>query len=135
MSRGVVAVRQNLHLIVTHGRVPNSVDANIESSWGATLGGGYYVWRSGIGITRSGRIAYVYGPALDVRQLADLLQRAGAVTAMQLDINPEWMSFMYYRSRHHPRDPSPANLLPTQGQPANRYYATSSRDFTAVYAR
>jgi hypothetical protein len=135
MSRGVVAVRQNLHLIVTHGRVPNSVDANIESSWGATLGGGYYVWRSGIGITRSGRIAYVYGPALDVRQLADLLQRAGAVTAMQLDINPEWMSFMYYRSRHHPRDPSPANLLPTQGQPANRYYAPSSRDFTAVYAR
>jgi len=135
MSPDVVAVRQNLHLIVSQGRVPQTVDANIESSWGATLGGGYYVWRSGIGITRSGRIVFVYGPALNVRQLADLLQRAGAVTAMQLDINPAWMSFMYYRSRHHPQDPSPVNLLPTQNQPPNRYYATSSRDFTAVYAR
>lgn len=135
MSPAVIAVRQNLHLIVSHGRVPQSVDANIESNWGATLGGGYYVWRSGIGITRSGRIVFVYGPALDVRQLADLLQRAGAVTAMQLDINPEWMSFMYYRPRHHPQDPSPISLLPTQNQPANRYYAPSSRDFTVVYAR
>jgi hypothetical protein len=135
MSPDVVAVRQNLHLIVSHGHVPSSVDANIETSWGATLGGGYYVWRSGIGITRSGRIVFVYGPALNVRQLADLLQRAGAVTAMQLDINPAWMSFMYYRSRHQPLDPSPVNLLPTQNQPANRYYAPSSRDFTAVYAR
>lgn len=135
MSPNVVAVRQNLHPIVIRGRVPASVDTNIESSWGATLGGGYYVWRSGIGITRSGRIVFVYGPALDVRQLADLLQRAGAMTAMELDINPEWMSFMYYRSRHHPQDPSPVNLLPTQNQPPNRYYAASSRDFTAVYAR
>lgn len=135
MSPGVAAVRQNLHLIVSHGRVPHSVDANIESSWGATLGGGYYVWRSGIGITRSSRIVFVYGPALNVRQLADLLRRAGAVTAMQLDINPEWMSFMYYRSRYHPQDPSPISLLPTQNQPANRYYTPSSRDFTAVYAR
>jgi hypothetical protein len=135
LTPDVVAVRQNLHLIVTGGRVPRSVNANIESSWGATLGGGYYVWRSGIGITRSGRIVFAYGPALDVRQLADLLQRAGAVTAMQLDINPEWMSFMYYKSRHHPSDPRPVNLLPTQNQPANRYYSPSSRDFTAVYAR
>jgi hypothetical protein len=135
MTPDVVAVRQNLHLIVIGGRVPRSVNANIESSWGATLGGGYYVWRSGIGITRSGRIIFVYGPALNVRQLADLLQRAGAVTAMQLDINPEWMSFMYYKSRHHSQSPRPVNLLPTQNQPANRYYSPSSRDFTAVYAR
>jgi hypothetical protein len=135
MTPDVVAVRQNLHLIVMDGRVPSSVNANIESSWGATLGGGYYVWRSGIGITRSGRIIFVYGPALNVRQLADLLQRAGAVTAMQLDINPEWMSFMYYKSRHHSQSPRPVNLLPTQNQPANRYYSPSSRDFTAVYAR
>lgn len=135
LTPAVVAVRQNLHLIVNGGHVPSSVNANIESSWGATLGGGYYVWRSGIGITKSGRIVFVYGPALNVRQLADLLQRAGAVTAMQLDINPEWMSFMYYKSRHHPLDPRPVNLLPTQYQPANRYYSPSSRDFTAVYAR
>lgn len=135
MTPDVVGVRQNLHLIVADGRVPGSVNANIESSWGATLGGGYYVWRSGIGITRTGRVVFAYGPALDVRELADLLQRAGAKTAMQLDINPEWMSYMYYLPHHHPANPTPVNLLPSQVQSPDRYYSASSRDFTVVYAR
>ncbi|MGO9082351.1 MAG: phosphodiester glycosidase family protein [Streptosporangiaceae bacterium] len=135
MTPGVVGVRQNLHLIVSHGRVPASVDTNVEGSWGATLGGSYYVWRSGIGVTADGRLIYAYGPALNVRMLAELLKRAGAVTAMQLDINPDWMSFMYYLPKNHPADPTPVNLLPDQLQPADRYYSLSSRDFTAVYAR
>ncbi len=97
MTPDVVGVRQNLHLIVQHGRVPSSVDNNVETSWGATLGGGYYVWRSGIGITKDGRVIFVYGPALNVRELAELLRHAGVVTGMELDINPAWMSFMYYQ--------------------------------------
>jgi hypothetical protein len=135
MSRRVAGVRQNLHLIVAHGRVPAAVDRDVVTSWGATLGGGYYVWRSGLGVTKSGRVIFVYGPALDVHTLAGLLRRAGAVTAMQLDINPDWMSYMYYLPRHHPRDPTPVNLLPDQLQPAGRYYGIANRDFTAVYAR
>jgi len=135
MSPQVVGVRQNLHLIVSHAAIPASVNYNVETSWGATLGGGYYVWRSGMGITRDGRIIFAYGPALDVRELATLLKRAGCVTALQLDINPEWMSFMYYLPKHHPADPAPVNLLPDQVQPPDRYYSTSSRDFTAVYSR
>jgi hypothetical protein len=135
MTSQVVGVRQNLKLIVDHGAVPASVDQNVQSQWGATLGGGYYVWRSGIGITRDGRIVYVYGPALSVRTLANLLQRAGAVEGMQLDINPYWMSYMYYNPSKNSANPTPTNLLPTQQQPANRYYSINSRDFTAVYAR
>jgi hypothetical protein len=134
MTPAVVGVRQNLHLIVSHGHVPSSVDYNVETSWGATLGGGYYVWRSGIGITSDGRVIFAYGPALDVRELAELLQHAGAVTAMQLDINPAWMSFMYYL-HDQSASPKPVNLLPDQVQPAGRYYAPVSRDFSAVYAR
>jgi len=134
MTPDVVGVRQNLHLIVSHGHVPSSVDYNVEGSWGATLGGGYYVWRSGIGVTRDGRVIFVYGPALNVRELAELLQHAGAVTAMQLDINPEWMSFEYYL-RDDSRNPRPVNLLPDQMQPPDRYYSPNSRDFTVVYAR
>ncbi len=80
MTPDVVGVRQNLHLIVSGGRVPASVDYNVETSWGATLGGGYYVWRSGIGITRDGRVIFAYGPALNVRELAEVLHHAGAVT-------------------------------------------------------
>ena len=135
MTPDVVGVRQNLKLIVDHGQVPDSVNYNVVTSWGATLGGGYYVWRSGIGITSDGRVIYVYGPALNVRELADLLQKAGAVEALQLDINPFWMSFMYYQKDGHPSDPTPVNLLTAQQQTAYRYYSVYSRDFTSVYAR
>ena len=54
---------------------------------------------------------------------------------MELDINPDWMSYMTYQPQHHPANPVPVNLLPTQIQPATRYYAVVNRDFTAVYAR
>jgi hypothetical protein len=135
MTPDVAGVRQNLQLIVSDGHIPSTVDANIEGSWGATLGGGYYVWRSGIGITRGGQIVFAYGAALDVRELAEVLRRAGAVTAMELDINPAWTNYMYYLPHSHPGNPTPVNLLPDQQEPADRYYYINSRDFTAVFAR
>lgn len=133
MTSNVEGVRQNLKLIVDNARVPTSVDANVQSDWGATLGGGYYVWRSGLGVTRDGRVIFVYGPALNVRQLATLLQHAGAVEALQLDINPAWTSYEYYRGK--PADPTPHPVLPTQQGATDRYYGVYSRDFTAVFAR
>ena len=135
MSSQVLGVRQNLKLLVDHAVVPATVDQNVQTQWGATLGGGYEVWRSGIGVTRDGRVIWVYGPALSVRSLADLLQRAGAVEGMEMDINPAWMSYMYYKPTPSAADPTPVNLLPTQPEPANRYYSINSRDFTAVFAR
>ncbi len=135
MTPQVEGVRQNLQLIVDDGQIPDSVDQNVEDGWGFTLGGGYYVWRSGIGMTKDGRIIYVYGPALDVRQLATLLQHAGVAEGMQLDINPAWTSYEYYQTDKQPSDPTPVNLLPDQEGSAQRYYSVWSRDFTAVYAR
>ncbi|HET9897420.1 MAG TPA: phosphodiester glycosidase family protein [Streptosporangiaceae bacterium] len=135
MGPDIAAVRQNLHLIVTGGKVPKAVDQGVNSTWGATLGGKYYVWRSGIGVTGDGRVIFAYGPSLNVRELAEVLKRAGAVSAMELDINPDWMSFMYYLAKNHPRDPKPVNLLPSQVQPPDRYYYPANRDFTAVFAR
>jgi hypothetical protein len=44
------------------------------------------------------------GPALTARSLAASLQRAGAVRAMTLDINPEWVTFNFYS--HQPEHPS-----------------------------
>jgi hypothetical protein len=135
MGPQVLGVRQNLKLIVINGRVPGTVDQNVEAAWGATLNGNYYVWRSGVGMTSDGRIIFVYGPALSVRELADLLKRAGCVSGMELDINPDWMSFMYYLAKNHPANPTPVNLLRGQIQPADRYYYISNRDFTAVFTR
>ncbi len=135
MTPQVEGVRQNLKLLIDHGKIAPNLNQNIETSFGATLGGGYYVWRSGLGITKDGRIIYVYGPALDVQDLAELLQRAGAVEGMQMDINPYWMKYEYYTADGNPADPTPTNLLPTQQQSAYTYYSSYTRDFTAVYAR
>jgi hypothetical protein len=135
MNSSIAGVRQNLKLLVDHGQISPNLDQDVETSWGATLGGGYFVWRSGLGITSDGRVIYVYGPALDVQDLAELLRRAGAVEGMQMDINPAWMKFDYYQADGDPSDPTPVPLLPDQQASPYSYYAPSTRDFTAVYAR
>jgi hypothetical protein len=135
MNSSIAGVRQNLKLLVDRGKISPDLDQDVETSWGATLGGGYYVWRSGLGITKDGRIVYVYGPALDVQDLAELLQRAGAVEGMQMDINPAWMKFDYYQAGGDPSDPTPVPLLTSQQPSPDSYYSPSTRDFTAVYAR
>jgi hypothetical protein len=135
MSSSVQGVRQNLKLLVDRGKVAADANSDVMSNWGATLGGGYYVWRSGIGITKDGRVVYVYGSALNAQDLGLLLQRAGAVEGMQMDINPAWMKFDYYQAGGNPADPTPKPLLPTQYASPYSYYTPSTRDFTAVYAR
>ena len=135
MNSSITGVRQNLKLLIDHGKISGNLNQDIETKFGATLGGGYYVWRSGLGITKDGRIVYVYGSALNVQDLAELLQRAGAVEGMQMDINPAWMKFDYYQAKTNPGDPVPVPLLPTQQPSPYTYYTPSTRDFTAVYAR
>ena len=135
LNASIAGVRQNLKLLVDRGKISPDLNQDIETNFGATLGGGYFVWRSGLGITSDGRIVYVYGPALDVQDLAELLRRAGAVEGMQMDINPAWMKFDYYQAGGHPSDPTPVPLLPAQQASPYSYYDPSTRDFTAVYAR
>ena len=76
------------------------------------------------------------GPALTARSLAESLQRAGAVRAMALDINPEWVTFNFYS---HPSPANPtlvvsAKLYPQMQRAANRYLGPTreSRDFFTV---
>ena len=133
MTADVVGVRQNLELIVDHGKINSNINQN--GSFGATIGGAYGVWRSGIGETKDGRIVYVYGPALSAADLAGLLQRAGAVNGMELDINPDWTEFEYYKADGHASDPAPVPMLPDQPRSPLRYYSVWARDFTAVYAK
>ena len=133
LTPNVVSIRQNLDLLIDGGKVSPNIDSAVRSSWGATLGAKVYVWRSGIGITASGDYVFVIGNALSAVSLSDLLINAGAVRAMQLDINPEWVSYYYYL-------PTPTGLLKSYkvsdfARPASRYFASASRDFFAVYAK
>ncbi len=136
MTPQVVAVLQNLVPIVDNGQTAPNATYNDTSIWGATLGANTVVARSGIGVTASGALIYVAGPALTARSLAESLQRAGAVRAMALDLNPEWVTFNFY-SHPHPTDPGSivaAKLYPQMQRPADRYLGPTreSRDFFTV---
>ncbi len=131
MTPDVAFVRQNLKPLIANGVTASDLNANVQSNWGATVGGDLAVWRSGLGVTASGDLVYVMGDALTVNALANLLHNAGSVNAMQLDINRSWISFMYYR--HHGQAPTPHKMGNFQ-DPAGRYLQPTNRDFVAVYA-
>jgi hypothetical protein len=138
MAPGVQAVLQNVVLLVDKGQLAPSATYTDNAIWGYTLGGGYVVPRSGIGVTADGALVYVAGPALTAKSLAESLQRAGAVRAMTLDINPEWVTFNFYS--HPARPPTQvtgAKLYPQMQRPADRYLPPGyeARDFFEVLLR
>jgi hypothetical protein len=126
----IVYARQNLPLIVDNGHLnPNLSDG---PEWGATLGNAIQVWRSGVGIDRRGNLIYAAANYQTVASLAEILKRAGAVRAMELDINSYWPSFISYR---YPGAKVPANLLPSMSRSPFRYLTPDDRDFFAVYIK
>ena len=93
----LLAWRQNASLLIDHGTVSSL--ANDGAAWGGTVLNQAYTWRSGIGITSSGSLLYAAGDALSALTLGKALQAAGAVMAMQTDINPFWVrAFVYNHS-------------------------------------
>jgi hypothetical protein len=126
----VVYARQNLPLILDNGRLnPNLSDG---PEWGATLGNAVQVWRSGLGIDPRGNLIYAAANYQTVASLAELLKRAGAVRAMEMDINSYWPSFITYR---YPGATDPANLLSSMSRSPLRYLTPDDRDFFAVYVK
>ncbi|MDA8365393.1 MAG: phosphodiester glycosidase family protein [Actinomycetota bacterium] len=139
MTPNVVSVRQNLDLLVNNGQPVPGLNANDTTQWGATLGDQVYVWRSGLGVTANGALVYVGGPGLNITTLADLLVRAGAVRAMEMDINTDWVNLTTYDPSTPNGAATPANgtmMLPNMTGGTSRYFATWwSRDFITMSAR
>jgi hypothetical protein len=133
MSSDIQSVRQNLDLLVDGGKPVPSLNAADTTRWGATLGNRVYVWRSGLGVTADGALVYVGGPGLNITTLADLLVRAGAVRAMELDINTDWVHLVTYAPSSDQGMATAANgtdLLPDMvGAPGRYFQAWWARDF------
>jgi len=130
LPRNVEFARQNLPLIIEGGR-PTSRLAN-GAEWGATVGNAVRVWRSGLGVDAKGNLLYAAANDQTVGSLAHILIHAGAVRAMELDINSYWISFNTYAA---PGGLQPSKLLSETERPAERYLTPDDRDFFAVYSR
>ncbi len=137
MASNVVSVRQNLSLIVDNSKVTPGVYSPNYQQWGATVGNSVLVWRSGVGVTANGAIVYAAGPGLSVASLANLLQRAGAVRAMELDINSTWVDYFYFNPPNGGLA-APSNgtrLVYNMQRPPQRYFEGTARDFIAAFSR
>jgi Phosphodiester glycosidase len=128
----VAWARQSLAPIVWNGKLNPQLNDNPNSpQWGYTLGGLTRVWRTGVGIDARGNIIYVAADFQTVITLAKILQHAGAVAAMEFDINPEWHTLITYTHGSHGLIPT--MIGPNPMQASDRYLVPDDRDFFAVY--
>ncbi len=134
MTPDVVSVRQNLVPLVDDGELNQTCATGGTKEWGATIGQKAFIHRSGFGVTASGVEVYAAGPALSVCTLGRILQDAGVVRGMELDINPDWVSGAYF----HPQpggEPRSFALFPAEKVTPGHYLGPSSRDWFAWFTR
>jgi hypothetical protein len=122
----VASVRQNLAPLIANG-VPNPT-VNDPAAWGATLTGSKVVPRSAVGEDALGDIIYAGGWSVVPGDLSTALLGVGAVNAMQLDINPEWVQLDAAGAMGAPL----VSQIPGQNRPADQYVAGWTRDFFVV---
>jgi len=124
----VASVRQNLPPLVSGGIA--SLSVGDPASWGSMLGPGPAVARSGLGQDAQGDVMYAAGMSLIPADLAAALVDAGAVNAMELDINPNWVQADASSTGGTPL----STLIPGQNRPADQYQVGWTRDFITVLA-
>jgi len=132
VRKTVFSVLQNQHLLVDVGRVAGNADTCILACFGATVGSRTVVARSALGISQNGQLIWAAGNELTPAGLGNALVAAGAVRAVELDINPDWVAGYLYP--HHPSGPSPVPVIPRQRGIAGELLKPYARDFFAVIA-
>ena len=127
-GEAVFSVRQNLRPLVRGGHATGA--AADWTAWGATLGGGEDVARSALGENAAGDLIYAAGMSTTPADLAAALVHAGARTAMELDINPEWVQLDIARAPGR----GLRAAIPGQVRLADQYLVGWTRDFITVLA-
>ena len=122
--------RQNLPLIVNEGRAEPEHRQRRRMGRHGRQRGARLALRDRR--RRHGNLIYAAGEDQTVASLAKTLIHAGAVRAMELDINSYWVSFITYGA---PGAEEPTNLLPGHEPLGTRYLEPDDRDFFAVYSR
>jgi hypothetical protein len=131
-GKKVFSVLQNQRLLVEGGVAAANVSDCLIACWGETIGSHTTVARSGLGITASGQLVWAGGEELRPSTLARALIKAGAVRAIELDINPAWVfGYLYV---HHRDGPSPVPVVPGQAGIGGGLFEPYGRDFLAIVA-
>jgi hypothetical protein len=129
MSPDMVAFRQNGPLVIRLGKINQRIYNNSPKDWGYTVNDVSPTIRTGIGLSEDGQtLFYFCGPSLSMEALAKAMQAAGAMNAIQLDINNYWSLFVKINTSGSKLVPEP--LLPKlMVAYIDRYLWDSSRDF------
>jgi hypothetical protein len=131
-GKTVFSVLQNQRLLIDRGVAAASVSNCPIACWGETIGSRTFVARSGLGINASGQLVWAAAEQLSPVGLAAALIGGGAVRAIELDINPDWVAGYLYL--HYRGGPSPVPAVPGQLGIAGELLAPYSRDFLAIVA-
>lgn len=131
-ARTVYSVLQNQRLLVDAGTPAANAETCIVACWGETIGSATSVARSGLGITSSGQLVWAAAEQLTPGQLARALVKAGAVRAVELDINPFWVAGYLYA--HGRSGPAPVPVVPGQHGIAGELLEADARDFFTIVA-
>jgi Phosphodiester glycosidase len=123
MTPDLVSFRQNGPILIDGGVV--NQDATL--TWGRSVSGGTRIWRSGIGLTADGRLIYGIGDSLSAQTLGEAMRQAGAVEAIELDVNA-WHAFFFTYSLT-PEGPVAAKLDSSIPGPSQLYLRPYGRDF------
>lgn len=129
MTPDVVSVRQNLGMLVDNGQ-PTPAAAT-PGAWGGSVAG-VATARSSVGVDANGGIILAQA-RVSPAGLAAAQVEAGAVRAMELDINPDWTTFIVYEVG--PDGSVTGRDTMGSGGPVDQYFVPYKRDFFAVLIR
>jgi len=133
LGKDVAFARQNGPMLIKDGNV-TVTDPDSIKVWGRVIGTDTFTWRSGIGITADGDLLFAAGNNLNPLTLAEALKMAGAVNAIQLDINPYWVRFNIFNSVGSGQyDSTPLNKDMQDG--SKEYLNGYQKDFFYVYKK
>lgn len=124
-----LSVRQNLRPLVQGGQ--RAANAGNVTEWGATVGGRPSVARSALGQDPAGNLLFAASVAVLPDDMASGLVDTGAITAMELDVNPEWVQLDVATTVGGALGVG----LAGQSRPADQYLSGWTRDFFTVLAR
>ena len=129
-----ISYRQNLLPMVLHGALTPTARSSDWHLWGSPLNNNPLTARTGLGVDARGNLVYVatMQPVMPI-QVGQALLAAGAVSGMELDMNPFWPIVGAPALALHA--PGPFNVqLPASEHDASIYSTGWQRDFFVAVA-